>query len=277
MFRHYFTIAIRILERQKLSAFINVLGLSIGLACFSLFLLYGVNEFSYDRFHKNARNIYRVYEWWNFSERKGAEPSSSTPLGPAMKSDIPDVEEFVRVMGGGETVVRGNGKLLSAKLTFADPQFLEVFTFPLVSGDAGQALSDPNNIVLTRSVATRLFGDEDPTGKQIEIREGDDFKPFTVTAVTENIPVNSSIRFEMLGSFNRVLATPMGIESNNRWTMSIGITVFVKLKEGSQLFNEPQRLATFKAKYFPNEGDDLKKNGEWDGIGAMPTGYGQQP
>src|SRR5690349_2041748 len=170
MLRHYFTIAVRILERQKLSAFINVLGLSIGLACFSLFLLYGVNEFSYDRFHADQNRIYRVYDWWRYTERQGAEPSGNTPIGPAMKSDIADVEDFVRVMGGGENIVRIDGKLLSARLTFADPQILSVFTFPLIEGDAKNALSDPNNIVLTQSIATRLFGDADPIGKQLEIR-----------------------------------------------------------------------------------------------------------
>jgi putative ABC transport system permease protein len=277
MLRHYFTIAVRILERQKLSAFINVLGLSIGLACFSLFLLYGVNEFSYDRFHTNQNSIYRVYDWWKYTERQGAEPSSSTPLGPALKSDIADVEEFVRVMGGGEHIVRVDGRLLSAKLTFADPQILSVFTFPLLEGDASNALSDPNNIVVTKSVATKLFGDVDPIGKQLEIREGNEFRPFVVTAVTEDVPVNSSIRFEMLGSFERVLNTPMGMASSNSWTMTIGINVFVKLREGSRLPNEPERIASFRAKYFPTEASELKKNGEWDGTGALPTGYGLQP
>jgi putative ABC transport system permease protein len=277
MLRHYLTIAVRILERQKLSAFINVLGLSIGLACFSLFLLYGVNEFSYDRFHANQNSIYRVYDWWRYTERQGAEPSSSTPLGPALKSDIADVEEFVRVMGGGENVVRVDGKLLSARLTFADPQILSVFTFPLIEGDAKNTLSDPNNIVLTKSIATRLFGEADPIGRQFEIREGDEFKPFIVTGITEDIPVNSSIRFEMLGSFERVLNTPMGRQSSQSWTMTIGINVFVKLRDGSQLMNEPERIASFRTKYFPNEAEELKKNGEWSGEGVLPTGYGLQP
>jgi putative ABC transport system permease protein len=277
MLRHYFTIAVRILERQKLSAFINVLGLSIGLACFSLFLLYGVNEFSYDRFHADQNRIYRVYDWWRYTERQGAEPSGNTPIGPAMKSDIADVEDFVRVMGGGENIVRIDGKLLSARLTFADPQILSVFTFPLIEGDAKNALSDPNNIVLTQSIATRLFGDADPIGKQLEIRENDEFKPFIVTAIADDVPVNSSIRFEMLGSFERILNTPMGMRSSESWTMTIGINTFIKLRDGSQLPNEPERLASFRTKYFPNEGADLKKNGEWNGSGVLPTGYGLQP
>jgi putative ABC transport system permease protein len=107
MIKHYFKVAIRNLARRKVLALINVLGLSIGLACFTLFLLYAVHEFSYDRVHKNANNIFRVYDWWNFTERSGSEPSSTTPLGPAMKADLPDVKEFVRFKGGwGKSTVR---------------------------------------------------------------------------------------------------------------------------------------------------------------------------
>lgn len=277
MLRHYFTIAVRVLERQRLSAIINVLGLSIGLACFNLFMLYGVNEFSYDRFHTNQNSIYRVYDWWHYSERQGSEPSGNTPIGPAMKNDLADVEDFVRVMDGGENIVRIDGTLLSARLTFADPQILQVFTFPLIEGDVKRALSDPNNIVLTKSVATRLFGDADPIGKQLEIREGDEFKPFVVTAISEDVPANSSIRFEMLGSFERVLNTPMGMNSSGSWTITIGINTFIKLRDGSQLMNQPERLASFRTKYFPNEAADLKKTGDWNGIGVLPTGYGLQP
>lgn len=88
MIRHYLKIAWRNLQRQKVLTLINISGLSIGLACFSLFLLYAVNEFSYDRFHAKAENIYRVYDWWDYTDRQGSEPSSAMPLGPAMKQDF---------------------------------------------------------------------------------------------------------------------------------------------------------------------------------------------
>lgn len=277
MIWNYITIALRNLERQKLSAFINVLGLSLGLACFSLFLLYAVNEFSYDRFHVQAPNIYRVYDWWKFPGREGMEPSAATPIGPAMKNDLADIENFVRIQGGGEPLVRVDGKIQSAKLTFADPQILSVFTFPLIAGDPAHALKDPNNIVLTRKTVLQFFGETDVIGKQIEIREGGEYKSFTVAGVTEDIPVNSSITFEMLGSFDRILNSPMGKRSANSWTMTIGISVYVQLRPGSNLMNEPQRLASFRQKYFPDEAADFKKEGLWDGRSSMPSGYGLQP
>src|SRR3984893_688450 len=98
MILHYLKIAIRNMAKQKILAFINIFGLSVGLACFSLFMLYAVNEFSFDRFHKNASHIYRVYEWTE--GLKGSEPGGDAwlymPLGPAMKKDFPDVENYVR-------------------------------------------------------------------------------------------------------------------------------------------------------------------------------------
>ena len=95
---HYIKIALRNLATQKTLAFINVAGLSIGLACFSLFLLYSVNELSFDRFHKNADNIYRVYEWTEGRPGTDAHGDAGLymPLGPAMKHDFPDVENYVR-------------------------------------------------------------------------------------------------------------------------------------------------------------------------------------
>lgn len=277
MILHYLTIALRNLERQRLSAFINVLGLSLGLACFSLFLLYAVNEFSYDRFHTQGSNIYRVYDWWKFAGREGSESSSATPIGPAMKNDFADVENFVRIQAEGERLVRIDGKLQSAKLMFADPQILSVFTFPLIEGDTIYALKDPSNIILTRSKAMQFFGETKVVGKQIEIWEDGQYESFTVAGVTEDIPVNSTIRFEMLGSFDRVLNTPMGQKSASSWTMTIGISVYVQLRPGSNLMKEPERLASFRQQYFPNEAADLKKEGQWDGRGTLPTGYGLQP
>src|SRR5882757_7341845 len=98
MILHYLKIAIRNLAKQKILAFINVFGLSVGIACFSLFLLYAVNEFSYDRFHKDADHIFRVAQWWTGNKDRGPSGDASvyTPLGPAMKQDFPDVENFVR-------------------------------------------------------------------------------------------------------------------------------------------------------------------------------------
>src|SRR6185295_3074690 len=114
MIKHYFKIAIRNLGRQKVLSFINIMGLSIGLACFSLFLLYAVNEFNFDRFHKNADNIYRVYRWTDAMNGREAEGDlyMPSPLGPALKQDLPDIENYARVQSaGGESFIKADDKV----------------------------------------------------------------------------------------------------------------------------------------------------------------------
>src|SRR3978361_2209786 len=102
MFKNYFKVALRNMARQKALASINILGLSLGIACFTLFLLYAVNEFNFDRFHSNAKNIFRVYRW---TEAMNAEPARGDvympmPLGPAMKQELPGVINYVRLRDG---------------------------------------------------------------------------------------------------------------------------------------------------------------------------------
>ena len=153
MIRHYIKIGLRSLSRQKGLSFINIAGLSIGLACFALFLLYAVNELSFDRMHTNASSIYRVYDWWAFQgkePRSGIEPSSATPIGPAMKQDLPEVQEFVRIQHAGNRLARIEGKMQNVRMGFADPQLFTVFTFPVLYGNASTALKDPRNVVLTK-------------------------------------------------------------------------------------------------------------------------------
>lgn len=278
MIKHYYKVAIRNLTRQKMLALINVMGLSIGLACFTLFLLYAVHEFSYDRVHKNSANIYRMYSWWNFSnDVKGSEPSSTTPLGPAMKQDLPDVQEFVRWAGRGEHIVRIGDKIHRVNFSFADPQVFNVFTFPLAAGNAMAALQDAHNIVLTKEKARQLFGNTNVVGQSLQIKMGQQYETFIVSAVAENIPVNSTLRFDMLGSFNHIMNTEEGKRSNANWNMTIGISVYVQLRPGSTLPNDQAKLAAFRQKYFPDEKQNLVKEKLWNGQGNMPAGYGLQP
>ena len=204
MLKHYFKIAVRNLGRQKILSFINVSGLSIGLACFSLFLLYAVNEFSFDRFHKNADNIYRVYRWTEAmnNEEAAGDVYLPSPLGPAMKTDLPEVKNYVRLQEGwGESFIKADGKVLRAEVSYADPSVFSVFTFPLKYGTAHGALKELQNIVLTKTKAKELFGLDNVVGRTVEIKIGEEFIPFTVSAVAEDIPANSSIRFSLLGNF----------------------------------------------------------------------------
>ncbi|HEV8506813.1 MAG TPA: ABC transporter permease [Chitinophagaceae bacterium] len=279
MMKHYFKIAIRTLARQKVLAFINVFGLSVGLACFTLFLLYAVNEFTFDRFHKNGKNIYRVYEWTQGqpgSEAQG-EAGLYMPLGPAMKHDFPDVENYVRFQRAwDEKFVKTSDLTTQVPVSFADPQIFTVFTFKLVFGDPVNALADQRNVVVTRDKAIDLFGTMDVVGKTVEIKIEDKFEPFTVSAVAENIPSNSSIRFDILLSFDYLQTTGLGKTAVNNWSFS-GFQNYILLTYGSSLVNDWQRLFKFRKKFLPDEEAQLKQYGMWDGKSPYPVSFKLQP
>ena len=278
MLKSYLKIALRDLLKQKGLSFINVLSLSVGLACFTLLLLYAVNEFNYDRFHADNERIFRVYRWTEAMNDEGTEgdPYLPVPLGPAMKADLPDLETYTRFQEAwGESFVRVNGTVSRLGVCFADPQFLNVFSFPMQYGNRAKALSGLNSIVLTEAIAIKLFGESNPIGRQLEIKLETEFEPFVVTAVAQNLPSNTSIQFEALGNFEKVLASARMIERKNSWYHSAYHT-FVKLREGSGLATDEKRLLQFRQKYYPGEEQELRDRGFWKGEGA-PVTYRMQP
>jgi putative ABC transport system permease protein len=272
MIKHYFKIASRNFAKQKGLAFINVFGLSVGLACFTLFLLFAVNEFSFDRFHKNAKNIYRVYLW---SEAKGEEKAKGIvyhpmPLGAAMQQDLPGIENYVRVKEAGqETFIKTNNEVNREEISFADPSFFSVFSFKLKSGNFANALQDIHSVVLTDATAKKIFGNTDPVGKTIEIEWDNKFAPFTITAIAEDPPSNSSIQFKMLCNFNYLTTTPSGAKRANNWHQ-YSYQTFVQLKPGSTLPSDKNLLIAFRKKYYPDEEEKSRKDG-WKGQG--PRSY----
>ncbi len=278
MFKHYFKIAIRNLLKQKGLTAINMFGLSLGIACFSLFLLYALNEFNYDRFHKNAGSIYRMYRWTEAMDGReaGGDTYMPMPLGPAMKEELTGVSDYVRVdEGWSESFIRVDKHVQGMEVTYADPQFLTVFTFPMKYGNPAQALHDLHSVVLTESVSRQLYGEVNPLGRMLEIKVEDEFIPFTVSGVCEDIPSNSSIQFKILGNFGITELTSSGKRSVGNWHRSAYQT-FVLLRDDSKLNAETQRLQGFYQKYHPNDETDLRKSGQWKGKGS-PVTYGLQP
>jgi putative ABC transport system permease protein len=198
MFKSYFKVALRNLTRNKIYAFINVAGLSMGLACAMLIILYVKDEVSYDRFHKNVSRIYRI-------DRKMTRPagdiaySGSTGYfqGPRFTAAIPEMERFVRYQQGHCDIKTGTD-IQNQEVYYADPNFFSAFSFPLLNGDANTALSRPHSAVITEEMALKQFGTIDAVGKMLSIKNGNAFEPYLVTAVAKKCPQNSSLKFQVL-------------------------------------------------------------------------------
>jgi putative ABC transport system permease protein len=199
MLKSHIKITLRNLKRQKAYSIINIGGLAIGMACFILILLWVQDELGFDQFHKNKNELYRVII--------GTESKSGIgtcgALVPTLQAEIPEIQKSVRLWNGWPSLIHYNEKKVKKLGRFADPSVLEIFTFPLISGNPQTALKDKHSIILTESVAKMLFHKENPMGKTVHIpnRWGEK-EIFTISGVIQDVPRNSHIQFDFLFSFN---------------------------------------------------------------------------
>ncbi|MCW5912881.1 MAG: ABC transporter permease [Cyclobacteriaceae bacterium] len=232
MLRNYITVAYRSLWRSKVHSFINVAGLGLGIACCILIALFVKDEWTFDRFHTKADRIYRVWAHEDWGENQVFFYTTTPfPMGPTLKENFPDVEHQVRINSVRPQVKVGDDQF-TERVTFAGQDFFEVFDFAVTTGDSKQALRSQANVVLAQRIAKKYFGDDDPVGKTISIALGDTFDDFTVSAVTEDPPVNSSIRFDILISD---LNYPRVYAERTLTTQWFNITpeTYVLLREGA--------------------------------------------
>lgn len=253
MFKNYLKIALRNLSKQKTLSFINIFGLSVGIACFNLFMLYAVNEFSFDGFHKNANNIYLVLDGNGKPKAISGFTYTPMPLGPAMKQELPGVENYVRYVQPYETFVKVNNERRRENIAYADPSFFNVFSFKFKYGNAKSAISGLHSMVLTEETAQRLFGKTNAIGESFQVKIGNVFETFSVTAIAENPPSNSSFQYSMLINLDCIENTSAGKIGAHDWWMKSFMT-FVQLKPGSTLANDNKPLDNFWHRHFPNGG-----------------------
>ncbi len=196
MFRNFFKVAYRNLLRNKGFSVINITGLAIGMAAAILIFLWMQDEVSYDQFHKNKE---RIYEVWNRVAFDGSKLSTwngvSDLLGPILEKDIPEVERAVRVVSDKKSLFSVGEKKMIETGCLVDTGFLQVFSFPMLKGDASTALNDKHAVVLTEKTARSLFGNEDAMGKIIKVDGKDNF---TVTGILKDLPVNTRFEFNYL-------------------------------------------------------------------------------
>ncbi|MFC2098321.1 ABC transporter permease [Bacteroidota bacterium] len=200
MLRNYLTTALRYLLRNPVYAAINVFGLSIGLTCALLILLFVKNEVSYDKFQANKENLYRLVFEFSSQEGEILSPQMTAPVGPDMVTEFPEVIRAARFTRPSEGFFSYDESTYSAeRVMYADSTFFQMFSFNLLRGDPNTVLSEPYSLILGEEIARNIFGEEDPLGKIVRWNNRDEL---IVTGIVENPPSNSHLQFHSLISFS---------------------------------------------------------------------------
>ena len=197
MLKNYLTIAWRNLLKNKAFSFLNISGLAIGMASAVLILLWVQNEVSYDRFHENKDNIYEAWNRGQVSDKIECWNSTPKILGPTLKKDYPEVEKVARTMNTWFVTSVGMKKF-STESIIVDPEFLKIFSFPLIQGDPNTALNNPKSVVITENMARRMFGAEDAMNKILRV----DTLNYTVSGVMKDLPTNTRFHFDFMVNWN---------------------------------------------------------------------------
>lgn len=256
MIKNYIKTAWRNLWKGRIFNLMNVTGLAVAVACCTLIFLTVFYEFSYDKFHQNLGSIYQLYSKSN--RPKGVEISSSmaVPLSPTLKAEYPAIKYITRTANFGSIVKYGN-KEIEQDVHFVDEDFLKMFTFPLLQGNANNVLSQLNSIAITEATARALFGNAPAVNKTVLININDEEQPFLVSGIIKDVPDNSSIQFNVLMRFEHY----PGYERNkNVWDNRTHLS-FVQFKEGYAPHLFTQQLKPFVNKHLNQDIDLLKRDG----------------
>jgi putative ABC transport system permease protein len=261
MIRNYFKTAFRNLWRNKAFSVINIVGLSIGLACCMLILLYTMDEVSYDRFNVNANKIYHLTASFASPTGETHHISSTGQMhGPGFKARIPELQDFVRIEGADFTVKKGTD-VFDQPALYADENFFSVFTFPLIHGDPKTALKDIHSVVLSEEVAEKYFGKKDAVGQTLDLKVNDKFQPFTVTAVMRKPPQNSSIKIAML----LPMKFDISINPDTHW-FNFFLNTFFIIKPGTDIKAVEAKIAKVLDRDAAQQLKEEQKNGFKDKV-----------
>jgi putative ABC transport system permease protein len=265
MIKNYFKIAWRNLVNNKTDSTINIVGLSIGMAACLLILEFVSYELSYDRFNRNANNIFRVTND-RYQHGKLVQHGTITysAVGPAMKKDFPEILNNTRVEPLGTIILSENEKKYEVKNSLAaDNEFLSVFSYPLLAGDAKTALREPNNIILSETLARKIFavrGNDFSSvlGKTLQISR--DSLPYKITAICKDVSENSHLQFELLASYITLYAQKNPWKEAEYDFTDSDFWHYILLKPGTDYKALQAKFEAFSKRYF--QGDKISGSDE---------------
>jgi predicted permease len=258
MLQNYFKTAFRNLQRNKAYAFINVLGLAIGIAASLLIFLVIQFETSFDTFHTKKDHIYRIGSKFTTQDGVSYSAGSAFPVGPALRTELPQIKQVARILkGGGEPVTvfnsDGQKRKFKADLYFTEPEFFSLFDFEWLAGDPKNTLTQPNSVVLTKKTAEKYFGDwHAALGKTIMHGTHKD-ETYTVNGILNDVPANTDFPLDVVVSFSTMQNT--GLKSNLQdWVSTFGQAyTFVLLPSGISIPKLNKDLDALAKRHKPAE------------------------
>ena len=264
MIKNYFTIAWRNLLRNKIYSFINLVGLTIGLASFLLIALYVLDEIGFDQYNENANRIFRINSDIRFGGADLHLPVTSDMMGQLLIKDYPVIEQYTRIYtsSGSKLVKKDKVFIKEDRVAHVDSTFFEVFTLPALLGDTRTALTEPNTVVITESAAKKYFGNTNVLGKTIETK--DEKNPvYKITAVIKDIPVNSHFHFDFMFSMKNVDYQWGSMTSHNFHTYLLlrKATDYKALEKNFDHYIDKYVLPSVQQSIKISSMDEFKKNG----------------
>ena len=242
MFGNFFKTALRNIFRHKTYVIINILGLAVGFACSLMIFIFVIHELGFDKFNEKYDRIYRLYIDGKMGESEFKAAWTAAPTAKAFIEDFPEVETAIRLTSWDETLIQvEDRKFIESHIAFADSDFFQIFTIPLIEGNPQKALAEPNAVVLTQRQSVKYFGKGSAIGQHIRI--GNDTTLYTITGVMTNVPENCHFDFDMLISF---LSHP---RANDDFWLSNSFATYVLLKKGASVESVESKLPDLVRKY----------------------------
>jgi putative ABC transport system permease protein len=254
MLSNYLTLALRHLKKRKLFSFINIFGLSIGLAVCLVILKYVDFELSYDRHHINGSHVYRtILTRYLDGKFRDIIPLTGYGTGPALKADIPEVKEFARMheLYGGAVVSAADldmpVPIHEKRLFFVDPAFLKMFTIKAVAGNLQTALGQPDNLVITRSIAEKYYPNQTALGRTLKLSSAFVNRNFIISAIIEDQPQNTSLVFDFLLPLADLLNDQQYMEDDG-WGWN-NFTTYIETYPGINIEDIARKMPGFISRY----------------------------
>ncbi|WP_299112058.1 FtsX-like permease family protein [uncultured Winogradskyella sp.] len=258
MFKNYIKIALRNLWKNRTFTALNVVGLTAAFGVAILLAMYAVFQLSFDGFHDNGDSIYQVYSEDSTPYGLEANISKSEPFAAALRDEVSGVEKITRY-NNSSVLLTNKDKQLGMGVAYVDPDFFEMFSFPIINGDKENPITSESSVAMTEMASKRMFGDENPIGQTITILRDGEEVPFTVSAIVKDFPITSSIGFDVVLNFKS--QNQHAYERTiGRWDME-NHEVYMQLSKNVEVYQFEKSTVDFTALHHKSEIDNAKRDG----------------